>query len=391
MSFFSLCKLFLLVFLFLFLFINQRTTASQCILSKSCTNQYAIECDCKRTELYCTIFSRPLSNAQECESLSSFDFAHQSESTRGLYAVQQLTMMTYLSDNKNGSNEESGNKLIKLHLTQSSQDQRLQFPSQYWKVFERALNLKQIELHALQIANFDQPFARLLTLESLKIHQLRTPTNLIDGLFAQLSQLKELELGHNHLNALPEQLFAQLFRLQILHLESNLLESLPPKLFADTKSLKFLSLKDNRLLQLHKETFIQLHRLEQLDLSSNRLFELHETIFNRLHNLTELRLSFNRLRFLPKKIFSSLVNLEQLHLDHNQLGWFDVQLPPPSSSFQHRSVVPLQVLRLNDNQFKNFQQSHFMSWLDILYEHKRSKFYFNGKHLMIDNKNYILK
>ena len=94
------------------------------------------------------------------------------------------------------------------------------------------------------------------------------------GLFVQtLRNLRTLDLGHNHLEDLPEALGGLTGLTDYLYLHDNQLAAFRPSLFARLTRLKYLNVGDNRLTSL-PDTIGDLASLEELRADGNRLESL---------------------------------------------------------------------------------------------------------------------
>lgn len=121
--------------------------------------------------------------------------------------------------------------------------------------------------------------------------------------FSQMTNLKSLDIGHNHLMSLPDTI-GNLQTLESLYLDMNRLTSLPESI-GNLRSLKILDLDENQLTSL-PETIGNLQNLEDLRVAHNKLTTLPDTIGN-LRSLDTLYLEGNRetLESLPPS-FSQL-------------------------------------------------------------------------------------
>jgi Leucine-rich repeat (LRR) protein len=135
----------------------------------------------------------------------------------------------------------------------------------------------------------------------------------------QLTQLRELNCGHNLLSSLPTEI-GQLAGLQQLDCCNNQLTSLPTGI-GQLMQLRNLDCSDNQLTPLPTE-ICQLKQLTRLNCSLNQLTSLPAEI-GQLTQLTQLSCSQNQLTALPPDI-GKLTQLTRLCCFHNQL----TALPP---------------------------------------------------------------
>uniref|UniRef100_UPI00398E6735 reticulon-4 receptor-like 2 n=1 Tax=Pristiophorus japonicus TaxID=55135 RepID=UPI00398E6735 len=162
------------------------------------------------------------------------------------------------------------------------------------------------------------------------------------GALANLSLLKELDLGHNvNLRSLEAGTFSGLVRLQSLHLHRCGLTSLPNAIFRRLYALQYLYLQDNGLLYLQGDLFLDLANLSHLFLHGNRLRALGANSFRGLRALDRLLLHHNRIGLVHPWAFRDLPRLATLFLFNNSLA----ELPAAALA----GLPSLRFLRLNAN------------------------------------------
>ena len=159
----------------------------------------------------------------------------------------------------------------------------------------------------------------LVRLEGFSIHK-NEMTRLPADLFAGLSRLTELWMADNHLTTLPAGIFSDLTNLEKLVLNENRLEELPTGVFSGLSDLRTLSLSSNRLVDLQGGAFSDLTSLEELWLGDNRLTRLPPELFSNLGSLRFLDLIENRIEELEDAAFSSLSELRQLWIRDNRIS-----------------------------------------------------------------------
>ena len=140
------------------------------------------------------------------------------------------------------------------------------------------------------------------------------------NVFQGLDSLQSLNLADIQLHSLPEEIFRGLHNLDVLWLQRNSLSSLPHGVFDGLNSLRSLLLNDNDFTALPEGVFSRLGTLERLWLQGNALSSLPENVFQGLSSLRELILYSNSLTSLPEGIFSGLNNLDMLRLQRNSLN-----------------------------------------------------------------------
>ena len=114
------------------------------------------------------------------------------------------------------------------------------------------------------------------------------------GVFAEMSNLRRLDLYLNQLTELPSGVFRGLLRLEHVDLGGNKL-NLGPDIFAnDLANLDYLSLYENQLTELPSGVFTGLSNLGRLDLSGNWLTGLSSGALVGLRRVRALWLQGNR-------------------------------------------------------------------------------------------------
>eukprot|EP00903_Cladosiphon_okamuranus_P015102 g13969.t1 len=161
-------------------------------------------------------------------------------------------------------------------------------------------------------------FHNLTALKELKL-QDNVITTLEDSCFQDLTKLEDLRLNNNSLTSLPEGVFEDLTVLRELYLADNFLTTLPEGVFRNLAALGELSLRRNSLANLPENVFQSLTVLLELWMSDNSLALLPEGIFNDLNALQYLSLRNNSLTTLPEAVFQDQTGLLLLNLEENAL------------------------------------------------------------------------
>lgn len=161
----------------------------------------------------------------------------------------------------------------------------------------------------------------ILNQEDVKFRIHRCITALPLEVLSISPNITMLDLGDNHLNALPDEI-ATLSKLESLHLNRNKFTFIPETIFK-LGSLKFLNFNQNEISHL-PTTICQLSKLEFITLYRNKLTSLPEEFFQLTNlkdinidknniNPTELRRIADRLQLLPT------VHIEEFKEIHKML------------------------------------------------------------------------
>ncbi|KAI6076565.1 Protein flightless-1-like protein [Aix galericulata] len=127
-----------------------------------------------------------------------------------------------------------------------------------------------------------------------------------------------LNLGHNSIEAIPNQLFINLTDLLYLDLSNNKLESLPPQM-RRLVHLQTLILNDNPLLHAQLRQLPALTALQTLHLRNTQRTQSNlPTSLEGLANLADVDLSCNDLSRVPECLYT-LGSLRRLNLSSNQI------------------------------------------------------------------------
>ncbi|CAI9729892.1 leucine-rich repeats and immunoglobulin-like domains protein 3 isoform X2 [Octopus vulgaris] len=165
-------------------------------------------------------------------------------------------------------------------------------------------NIKSVELDGWESC-------RLLRKLDLSHNQLSSITV---NSFANLAALKSLYLGHNHISHIERGAFKDLSNLEIFQLNHNEISSAVEDIdgaFAGLHRLTQLDLNGNKIKSLAKRSFIGLQNLEHLFLLENHIASILENAFEPLHLLKELQFNTSNLlcdchlAWLPKWLYEN--------------------------------------------------------------------------------------
>ncbi|XP_039629803.1 toll-like receptor 13 [Polypterus senegalus] len=163
---------------------------------------------------------------------------------------------------------------------------------------------------------------------------------LSEGVFNGLNQLRRLFLSHNLLQAVPN-LMGLATGLETLDLRNNQIEKIHPKDFAQLRNLRYLNLVGNKITAIQSQDLDGLHHLEQLKLGNNLILDIPEPFSSSLRNLRTLELFANKMSALRKGTFRNLRSLVSLKMADNQISQIE------DGSFQ--GLSKLKVLYLGGN------------------------------------------
>ncbi|XP_043281813.1 chaoptin [Venturia canescens] len=221
---------------------------------------------------------------------------------------------------------------------------------------------------------------RYVNLESNRLHYL--PERLFQA--AVHRELRDVKVGYNFLEAIPESTFHNLTELRSLDFTGNRIRSLQPATILDCPKLVTLSLAYNRISKLEKNAIVGLASLKFLHLEFNRLIALDldavidsggsefalNVSFNAIatinlhtsiNNLTTLDLGYNNLTQLPASAFAGMPNLRTLDLRNNEL----TSVEPGTFALAHLETLNLRDNRLEALRKQSFNGAQSLQQLDL--------------------------
>ena len=143
----------------------------------------------------------------------------------------------------------------------------------------------------------------------------------------RLNSLLWLILDNNNFHTLEPTALYSFQQLRYINLESNRLHYLPERIFlADIHAeLRDVKLGYNFLESIPESTFHNLTELRALDLTGNKIRNLAEDSVKDCPKLVTLSLANNRISTLNNAAFSGLYGLRFLHLEFNKLTALDFE------------------------------------------------------------------
>ncbi|XP_072303115.1 transforming growth factor beta activator LRRC32 [Eucyclogobius newberryi] len=155
-----------------------------------------------------------------------------------------------------------------------------------------------------------------LNLHANKIHFIQP------GLFADMTQLKILDLSRNYLNvfAVHKTKIGTLGTIESLDLSSNgLYTDMTNYFLSDSPLLVNLSLSGNSITKISSDDFQGSLSLRNVNLHNNVIMEIEDGAFDLLNHLSDLDLSKNSINCITD---FNLYNLKRLNLSQNSLEMF---------------------------------------------------------------------
>ncbi|XP_014236581.1 chaoptin-like [Trichogramma pretiosum] len=210
---------------------------------------------------------------------------------------------------------------------------------------------------------------RYINLESNRLHYLPERIFLADV----HAELRDVKLGYNFLESIPESTFHNLTELRALDLTGNKIRSLAADSVRNCPKLVTLSLANNRISSLDSAAFVALYGLRFLHLELNKLTALDFETFadsggsdftlnvsynsiSQLNpgistiNLTRLDLGFNNISQLSSDVFANTPNLKIINLQNNRM----TSIEPGTFA-----LTSLDTLNLRDNRLESLRKQSF--------------------------------
>ncbi|NEZ48185.1 DUF1533 domain-containing protein [Clostridium botulinum] len=160
------------------------------------------------------------------------------------------------------------------------------------------------------------------------------------------NKVTSLQLNGNYIETLPQGIFDNLTELKELTINSNLLQSLDEHIFDKLTKLEYLTMDSNKLRRLPENIFSKLVNLKTIGFTGNQLQELPDNLFHNNNKLEELYLGNNKLKALPKSL-STLPNLKSLYLEDNELTLVPIEF---------KKFKNLEKLNISNNKITNIPE-----------------------------------
>ncbi|XP_011875216.1 PREDICTED: chaoptin [Vollenhovia emeryi] len=244
-----------------------------------------------------------------------------------------------------------------------------------WLVLDNN-NFQTIEATAFY--SFQQ--LRYINMESNRLHYL--PERIF--LSSVHPELRDVKLGYNFLEAIPESSFHNLTELLSLDLTGNRIRVLASGSIIECPKLVTISLAYNRIQKMERNALYGLSSLRFLHLEFNKLTVLDlgaiseiggpdfalNVSYNAIafvdsgsamNNLTRLDLGFNNISHLSADTFYGTPDLKNLYLQNNFLATID----PGTFAFPHLEILNLGNNKINTLRKQSFHGLESLQWLNL--------------------------
>ena len=217
----------------------------------------------------------------------------------------------------------------------------------YPHAFSQLSNLSSLDLHGNDLATV-QPFTfyGLSRLDNIILYNTGI-YNLQPMALYGLQSVQNLDLTENYINPLLVNAFARLDSLLFLDLSYNhFVQEIEPYSFANLSQLKSLNLTKNKLSNLKANTFYGLSNLTEIVLSSSLIYSIEPGAFNGMAALKKLELISNRILMIQSYTFNGMDSLEILDITFNN-NWKYPLAVIEAYAFANISTLKLLFLRKN--------------------------------------------
>ncbi|XP_067091349.1 leucine-rich repeat-containing G-protein coupled receptor 5-like [Osmerus mordax] len=175
-------------------------------------------------------------------------------------------------------------------------------------------------------------------------------TEIPEGTFSELVNLKVLMLQNNNLKVVPVEALENLRNLQSLRLDANHIASVPTRSFKGLTSLRHLWLNDNALTDVPTPALTRVPGLQAMTLALNHITHIPDSALATLSRLVVLHLQNNQILSLGERCFTGLQYLETLDLSYNHIHMF-----PPAI----RTLQNLRELTFHSNRITSIPEHAF--------------------------------
>ncbi|KAL0115503.1 hypothetical protein PUN28_010786 [Cardiocondyla obscurior] len=232
--------------------------------------------------------------------------------------LKNLTFLNLWSNHLTTLQSGIFDELVALNSLDLNSNNMVELPE---NVFAKLENLSVLNLFRNNFTDLPRDLLRNnVKLQTFRLYgNKRNMSTLPNGFFANLTELKQLELNKNGFITLPEDLFWGCTSLINIILAQNRLRTLPVQIFRDLKTVASLQLNSNHLEYLPDYVFQNANKLEKLDLSKNKISSISTHLFDGLNSLKKLSIDQNHLTVISSQGFRPLNQLKIANLSDNYL------------------------------------------------------------------------
>jgi len=149
------------------------------------------------------------------------------------------------------------------------------------------------------------------------------------------SQITELVLRENQLDAITEHSLVNMRHLESLEILKNQISKIPIFAFRGFSKLRKLVINENRIDELTEGSFIGLENLMYLELQQNEVSRLQPGVFDKLKSIFSIRMEDNQIQSIDDGVFTPLTTLRHLFLTRNKITKLD------GSAFKNMKMIRL--------------------------------------------------
>ena len=170
------------------------------------------------------------------------------------------------------------------------------------------------------------------------------------------SQITELVLRENQLEAISESSLVKMRHLETLSFLKNKIKKIPIFAFRGFSKLRKLTINENEVDELSEGSFIGLENLMYLEMQQNKISRLEPSVFDKLKSIFSIRMEDNQIQSIDDGVFTPLTTLRHLFLTRNQITKID------GSAFKDMKMIQLGLAsngieEIHESSFEGFEIS----------------------------------